>query len=69
VKNFEITNPRFGITSKTGKLMFAIYLISVVLVGMNLLIAMMNNSYEYVAVSLAKISAEEEQIKLGIVNE
>jgi hypothetical protein len=29
----------------------------------------MNNSYEYVAVSLAKISAEEEQIKLGIVNE
>ncbi|CAB4021493.1 short transient receptor potential channel 4-like, partial [Paramuricea clavata] len=49
VKNFEIANPRFGITSKTGKLMFAIYLISVVLVGMNLLIAMMNNSYEYVA--------------------
>jgi hypothetical protein len=62
VKNFEITNPRFGITSKTGKLMFAIYLISVVLVGMNLLIAMMNNSYEYVAVSLATISQRRNKL-------
>jgi hypothetical protein len=64
VEKFETPHPRFNITANTGKLMFAIYLIIVVLVGVNMLIAMMNNSYEYVAVSLIKMPAEELQIRL-----
>ncbi len=55
IEKFETTHPKFQLTSKTGKFLFAIYLISAVLVGINMLIAMMNNSFEYVAVSLAKI--------------
>jgi hypothetical protein len=58
-ENFEKTHPRFKITSKTGKFLFAIYLITAVLVGINMLIAMMNNSFEYVAVSPRKISEKE----------
>lgn len=50
VDDFEKTHPRFKITSSIGKFLFAIYLISVVLVGLNMLIAMMNNSYEHVTV-------------------
>jgi hypothetical protein len=51
IENFETTHPKFEITSDTGKILFAVYLISAVLVGINMLIAMMNNSFEYVAVS------------------
>ncbi|CAB4000457.1 short transient receptor potential channel 3-like [Paramuricea clavata] len=49
MENFETTHPRFKITSETGKFLFAIYLITAVLVGINMLIAMMNSSFEYVA--------------------
>ena len=51
IEIFEGTHPKFHVTSKTGKFLFAIYLITAVLVGINMLIAMMNNSFEYVAVS------------------
>lgn len=51
VEKFESTHQKFGITREVGKILFAIYLITAVLVGINMLIAMMNNSFEYVAVS------------------
>ena len=51
VEKFEGTHPKFNVTSNTGKFLFAIYLITAVLVGINMLIAMMNNSFEYFAVS------------------
>ena len=51
VEKFESTHPKFKITSDTGKLLFGVYLITAVLVGINMLIAMMNNSFEYVTVS------------------
>ena len=59
VENFETTHPNFKVTSNTGKLLFAIYLISAVLVGINMLIAMMNNSFEYVAVSVIQTLEHE----------
>ncbi|XP_028397955.1 uncharacterized protein LOC114521651 [Dendronephthya gigantea] len=49
IEKFDSTHPKFEITSKVGKVLFAIYLIIAVLVGINMLIAMMNNSFEYVA--------------------
>ncbi|CAB3992312.1 short transient receptor potential channel 3-like, partial [Paramuricea clavata] len=49
MENFGKTHPRYKITSETGKFLFAIYLIFAVVVGINMLIAMMNNSFEYVA--------------------
>ena len=48
IEKFETTHSKFEITSKTGKFLFAVYLISAVLVGINMLIAMMNNSFEHV---------------------
>jgi hypothetical protein len=52
VDKFETNQRRFGITSETGKIIFAAYLISAVLVGINMLIAMMSNTYNYITVSL-----------------
>ena len=48
---FETTGERFEITRETGKLMFAMFSIIAVMVGINMLIAMMNNSFEHIAVS------------------
>ena len=70
MENFEITHPRFKITSETGKFLFAIYLITAVLVGINMLIAMMNSSFEYVAVSSAKTYLRKiYKLPASIVNE
>ena len=48
---FEMADKRFGITRETGKIMFAMFSICAVMVGINMLMAMMNNSFEYIAVS------------------
>ena len=42
---------RFKITQETGEFLFGAFSICAVLVGVNMLIAMMNNSYEFFAVS------------------
>ena len=43
---------RFKITQQTGEILFGAFSICVVLVGVNMLIAMMNKSYEFFAVSV-----------------
>ena len=51
--DFE-TNKNAEITEVTGMLLFAGYSLASVLVALNLLIAMLNNSYQKVAVSLTR---------------
>ena len=47
---FETKNHTFEITEKTGKVLFAFYSICAVMVALNMLIAMMSHSYEYISV-------------------
>ena len=43
-------DPGFHLTAVFGRLFFAVYVICMVIVGLNMLIAMMNNSYERIMV-------------------
>ena len=49
--DFETTDERFNYTKETGTFLFAMFSICAVIVGINMLIAMMNNSYELISVS------------------
>ena len=53
VSDLAVTDSGFIITQVTGELLLALFSIVSVLVAMNMLIAMMSNSYQQVAVSLA----------------
>ena len=48
---FNTKGEQFEITQETGKFLFGMFSICAVMVGLNMLIAMMNNSYEFFAVS------------------
>ena len=50
--DLEITDERFSYTKGTGAFLFFMFSICAVMVGINLLIAMMNNSYELISVSV-----------------
>lgn len=49
------TDEKFAITQFTGELLLGLYSIASILVAINMLIAMMTNSYQQVAVSEAFI--------------
>lgn len=49
------TDGKFAITQFTGELLLGLYSIASILVAINMLIAMMTNSYQQVAVSEAFI--------------
>ena len=51
------TDGKFAITQFTGELLLGLYSIASILVAINMLIAMMTNSYQQVAVSEAFILA------------
>ena len=53
VSDLAVTGSGFFITQVTGELLLALFSIVSVLVAINMLIAMMSNSYQQVAVSLA----------------
>ena len=53
VSDLAVTGSGFFITQVTGELILALFGVVSVLVAMNMLIAMMSNSYQQVAVSLA----------------
>ena len=43
-------DPDFHLTATFGRLFFAVYVICMVIVGLNMLIAMMNNSFDRIMV-------------------
>lgn len=49
---FNTDDHTFKITQKTGKWLFAFYSICAVMVALNMLIAMMAHSYDYISVSV-----------------
>ena len=49
--DFETTDEQFDFTKKTGTFLFAMFSVCAVMVGINMLIAMMNNSYGLISVS------------------
>ena len=53
VSDLAVTDSGFIITQVTGELLLALFSIISVLVAINMLIAMMSNSYQQVTVSLA----------------
>ena len=53
VSDLAVTDSGFIITQVAGELLLALFSIISVLVAINMLIAMMSNSYQQVAVSLA----------------
>ena len=46
----EVKDPEFYLTAVFGRVFFIVYVICMVIVGLNMLIAMMNNSYERIMV-------------------
>ena len=48
---FEINSKTFDITQTTGETLFAIFNIVAILISLNMLIAMMCNSFQQIAVS------------------
>ena len=48
---FEINSQTFYITQATGETLFAIFNIVAILISLNMLIAMMSNSFQQIAVS------------------
>ena len=51
---FEINSKTFVITQNTGETLFAIFNIVAILISLNMLIAMMSNSFQQIAVSKIK---------------
>ena len=51
---FAINSQRFSITQTTGEILFAIFNIVAILISLNMLIAMMSNSFQQIAVSTSK---------------
>ncbi|XP_046844850.1 uncharacterized protein LOC124438702 [Xenia sp. Carnegie-2017] len=49
LSNFDTKDSTFEITQETGRLLFAMYSILVVLIALNMLIAMMSHSYDYIS--------------------
>ena len=58
---FKIGRPEFKITEVTGEMLFAVYNIAAILVALNMLIAMMANSFQKVAVSRWEVDRYPEQ--------
>ena len=50
LEEFETKDRTFDITQETGKILFAFYSICAIMVALNMLIAMMSHSYEYISV-------------------
>jgi hypothetical protein len=50
LEEFETKDGTFKITQKTAKFFFAFYSICAIIVALNMLIAMMGNSYDYISV-------------------
>ena len=51
LSSFE-TNDAFQMTQNTGKLLFAVYNVSMIVVTMNMLIAMMSNTFQHIEVEI-----------------
>ena len=49
-EEFETKNEKLAITQRTGKILFALYSVCAVVVALNMLIAMMSNSFDYITV-------------------
>jgi hypothetical protein len=50
LEDFDTKDRTFKITEETGKILFAFYSICAIMVALNMLIAMMSHSYEYISV-------------------
>ena len=50
--SFKTNDGRFEITATTGEILFAGYNIAAVIVAINMLIAMLSNTFQKIAVSL-----------------
>ena len=50
LSDFDTKDSTFEITQETGRLLFAMYSILAVLIALNMLIAMMSHSYDYISV-------------------
>ena len=48
---FEINSSTFYVTQTTGETLFAFFNIVAILISLNMLIAMMSNSFQHIAVS------------------
>ena len=49
-EEFETKNEKLAITQRTGKILFALYSVCAVVVALNMLIAMMSNSFDNISV-------------------
>jgi hypothetical protein len=50
LEDFDTKDEKLAITQKTGKILFAMYSVCGVVVALNMLIAMMSNSFDYISV-------------------
>jgi hypothetical protein len=50
LEDFDTKDRTFKITQETAKVLFAFYSICAVMVALNMLIAMMSHSYDYISV-------------------
>ena len=50
LEEFNTKGTTFDITEETGKVLFAFYSICAIMVALNMLIAMMTHSYDYISV-------------------
>ena len=50
LSDFDTKDSTYEITQETGRLLFAMYSILAVLIALNMLIAMMSHSYDYISV-------------------
>ncbi len=53
--DFDTKDKTFDVTQKTGKILFAFYSICAIVVALNMLIAMMGHSYDYISVRNANL--------------
>ena len=55
LEEFNTKGTTFDITEETGKVLFAFYSICAIMVALNMLIAMMTHSYDYISVRTSTI--------------
>ncbi len=54
LEEFNTKGTTFDITEETGKVLFAFYSICAIMVALNMLIAMMTHSYDYISVRTSR---------------
>jgi hypothetical protein len=52
LEEFNTKDTNFEITEQTGRILFAFYSICAIMVALNMLIAMMSHSYDYISVRI-----------------